>query len=375
MSIRRPHLATLAGLLLAVAGTTSATAQAKPPAKDAAPPTNAWFGETVRNLYLEPGATEVTALFPFQNPTDQPVEWRNLEPSCSCAANKVILGDRTYTKKPKMQPLVQLVHGPDGDSEVTVPSIQIGAHERGQIELRLDLHDVEGTKAISFDIHTTDPAMPMVRLKVNATVPPPFVLDPPDVNLKAVAYGETREFQVTARSRLKPDFDITLVQPVPPELTITATKELTDGVATWTIHGTFRATNLNLAASMLRFDTNIEKAKVLTIRCLANVIPPIEAQPRFVTLGTIKLGTKATGRIRLVSHDGQLPKVTSVRFERLNVPPNYLSMRTTNDGNDIVVEFEVAADTPAGVVQGDVVVNLDHPQLKQQRVPFNGFIR
>jgi hypothetical protein len=40
-----------------------------------------------------------------------------------------------------------------------------------------------------------------------------------------------------------------------------------------------------------------------------------------------------------------------------------------------VVELQVAEAAPAGMLKGELVVELNHPQVKNRRVVWNGFVR
>jgi hypothetical protein len=64
-----------------------------------------------------------------------------------------------------------------------------------------------------------------------------------------------------------------------------------------------------------------------------------------------------------------------MRLEKLSLPEQHFTLRQSEEGGKLVVEILVDDHAPKGLIRGDLVVTLDRPGIKDQRVLFNGFVR
>ena len=67
--------------------------------------------------------------------------------------------------------------------------------------------------------------------------------------------------------------------------------------------------------------------------------------------------------------------MTGHHFEKLTASQDFLVVSSRQDGDKLVVVFEVSDKAPAGLLKGDLVVELNHPLVKEKRIMFNGFVR
>ncbi|MEQ1631037.1 MAG: hypothetical protein ABL997_01600 [Planctomycetota bacterium] len=340
-----------------------------------------WVLESTQTIEVAAGATDVIGTFTFSNPGDQPVEFREINASCTCTSSTIRVGDRTYVLIPKPKSLLQVIASPEGEKRVPVTAIPIGAREQGEFELHLDMQGAGTSKSVSLDVHTTDPASPMLHLTIHALGQRVLILEPEEVDLGTLEPRAKRDFTVTARSKVVADFQIEDNTSLPANVTATWEKSMVDGRALWTLRGTYTASDKKSAAepqsdaTFLKFATDISTEKQFTIRLVAKIGRPVEVTPTFLSLGQLRQGTKRTESLRFQRTDGNALEATAVKFENLSVSDQFITATTKKDGAVVVVEITISESTPRGLVRGDIVVELDHPQSKQHRILFNGFVR
>ncbi|MBK8097708.1 MAG: hypothetical protein IPK26_11410 [Planctomycetes bacterium] len=263
-----------------------------------------------------------------------------------------------------------------GEVRETVTVIPVHSGESGEVEVHMDTHGFAGSKLVTLDIHTTDPGMPMGRLQMTARGQMPYTLTPPQVELGNMTWGQKREFTLELASPSQQDFDIVGSDPLPKELTATWTKGSKDGRTVWTITGAYgpiesgEATGCNV---YLR--TNIKGGDQIMLKVLASVKPPLTVTPGLLTLGIVRRGKPRIEKVTLTPTEGIEFDVSAVRLEAASVDSKFIATRVRKDGKSVVVEVEIAADVPAGLVSGDLVMDLTHPTLKVQKVRFNGYAR
>ena len=351
---------------------------------------NAWFQVTDQDLGTYFHHEEAVGHFPFQNPGDKPVEWKSFQASCQCSKAIITVGGRRYdySNKPTPNMLVRLGGPGDGKGEAKkderVTQIEIGPHEAGEVEVHMDMAGFTGTKQASLDIHTTDPAMPMMKLQWHAVGAQMFQVAPAEVNLNQMTWNEKREFTVTVTSPVARDFNITRMDDAGKDFDVKYEKALKDGLATWTVHGTYGPVSTEASAAgsgsggggVLKFYTDIKGEPTFMVRVQAMVQGPMEVKPgSFIGFGMIHKGNARTERITFTPNDGTDLDATSIAFEDLTVDPKFVTTRKSKDGKTLVVELEIGSGAPVGLLKGRVVIKLNHPAVKEKSVLFNGYVR
>jgi hypothetical protein len=342
-------------------------------------PGNTWFEVTDQDLGTFYGEGEATGTFRFKNPNDQPIEWRNLNGSCQCLRAVIRAGDRRYELRPKQSnPLVRITSGPGGkEIQEPVTQIQIGPSEEGEVEVHLDMHNITGPKLATLDIHTTDTKLPHMRLKWTATGAKLFVISPSEVNLNKMTWSESRDFTVTVASPLNKDFNITRMDDAGKAFDVSWEKSVNNGLATWTIKGRYGPVDQETGGGgVLRFHTDIPGNQAFSVRVMAFVQGPLEVKPGgFLTLGMIRKGSTLHKEIVFEPNDGADLALTGFRFEKLAAADGFLKVTSKKDGLKLVVDLEVTEKAPQGLLKGDLVIELNHPLVKEKRIMFNGFVR
>lgn len=341
---------------------------------------NAWFPVLERDLGTYFHNEHAEGHFEFKNPKAEDVEWRSLLASCQCSKAVIRVGDRVYelTNKPQPNTLTRKYKN-DAGAEVSekVASIPVKANESGEVEVHMEMNGISGLRQASIDIHTTDTDTPMVKLKFQATGAQMFVLSPAEVNFNQMAWNEKREFTVTVTSPVQKDFNITRMDDVGEDFTVNYEKTMRGDVAVWTIQGSYGPVKSEVGGGgVLRFHSDLAGNPTFQVRVSAFVKGPLEVKPgSFLSIGMIRKGNGKKEKVVFESNDGIELKATSIRFEKLTVDPALVVAHQSKDGNNLVVELEISEQVPSGLLRGDMVVELNHPVIKEKRILFNGFVR
>lgn len=340
---------------------------------------NAWFPVTERDLGTRFNHEDAVGTFEFENPRSEPVVWRHLAGSCQCSKAVIRVEDRRYelNKGATGSQLMRVTNGPGGEQRETVTQIEIAPGESGEVEVHMEMTGVTGPRNASIDIHTSDPELPMIKLKWVCTGAKMFVKSPEDVNLNQMAWNEERDFTVTVISPVAKDFNITGMDEPDASFQVSYDKELKDGIARWTIRGKYAPKSADaIGGGVLKFHTDVEGEPSFMVRVSALVQLPLEVKPgTFLSLGMIRRGKTKTEKVVFQPNDDSNLEAVAVRFDKLTVDPRFVHAKTTKDGKNLVVEIEVAADAPAGLLRGDLLVDLNHPVVKSKKILFNGYVR
>lgn len=387
MTFLRPGLALFAAVTL-TALTAAQDAKGDPQVQDGAPvaaprpgqmPGNPWFPVADIDLGTYFGEGEASGTFRWKNPTDQAIEWRNLHGSCQCIRAVIRVEERVYELRPKQPtPLVRVTRDAAGREQTEpVSAIAIGPAEAGEVEVHLDMHGITGPKMATLDIHTTDPTLPQIKLKWNAVGAQLFSISPPEVQLNKMVWSESRDFTVTVTSPLKRDFNITGMDAVDKSFDVSWEKTMNGDLAVWTIKGRYGPVGEDTAGGgVLKFRTDVNGSSPFTVRVMAFVQGPLEVKPGgFLTLGMIRQGSALHKEVVFEPNDGSSLELTGYHFERLRGSEEWLKVTSSKDGNKLVIDFAVLEGAPSGLLKGDLVVELNHPLVKEKRIMFNGYVR
>jgi hypothetical protein len=396
MTSIRPGLASLAALasLFLVAltpaqdireaemGVAAKTRPAPPviPQQPGKMPGNTWFPVADIDLGTFFGEGEASGTFEWKNPTDQAVEWRNLQGSCQCIRAVIHVGDRRYELRPKQaNPLVRIAKDESGREQTEpVTQIAIEGGESGDVQVFLDMHGITGPKMATLDIHTTDPALPHMKLKWNAVGAQLFTISPGEVQLNKMTWSESRDFTVAVLSPLKKDFNILRMDDAGKAFDVSWEKSMNGEIATWTIKGRYGPVGEETAGGgVLKFHTDVNGGATFSVRVMAFVQGPLEVKPGgFLTLGMIRQGSSLHKEIVFEPNDGTSLELAGFRFEKLRGDDSsYLTVDATKDGNKLMLDFAVLESAPKGLLKGELVVELNHPLVKEKRILFNGYVR
>ncbi|MBX3464846.1 MAG: hypothetical protein KF830_16890 [Planctomycetes bacterium] len=349
------------------------------PAQPGRLPGNSWFPVTELDLGSYFGEGEASGVFRWKNPTQSDVTWSNLLGSCQCIRAEIRAGERRYELRPKQaNPLVRIGRDANGkETQEPVTQIAIGPGEEGEVEVHLDMHGINGPKMATLDIHSSDPALPQIKLRWNAFGAQLFTISPTEVQLNKMTWNETREFQVTVLSPMKRDFNILRMDDAGKAFDVRWEKTMVGENATWTIKGTYGPVGEDVAGGgVLKFHTDVNGSTPFTVRVMAFVQGPLEVKPGgFLTLGMIRQGSGLRKEVVFEPNDGTNLELLGYRFEKLRGEENVLKVSSAKDGNKLVVTLEVSDKAAAGLLKGDLVLELNHPLVKERRIMFNGFVR
>ncbi len=281
--------------------------------------------------------------------------------------------------RPKQaNPLVRISKDESGGEQIEpITQIAIGPGESGEIEVHLDMHGITGPKMATLDIHTTDPALQHLKLRWNATGAQLFTISPAEVQLNKMTWNESREFQVTVISPLKKDFNIVRMDNAGPAFDVSWEKSSIGETATWTIKGKYGPVGEEVAGGgVLKFHTDVNGNATFTVRVMAFVQGPLEVKPGgFLPMGMIRHGSSLQKEIVFEPNDGTNLELTGFRFEKLRGSEDSLKVSSSKDGNKLIVALQVLDKAPVGLLKGDLVIELNHPLVKEKRIMFNAYVR
>ena len=340
---------------------------------------NSWFDVTDMDLGTHFGHEEGVGTFRFKNPTGKAIAWKNIQGSCTCTRAVFTVGNRHYEliSKPEKQ-LVRVNQGQSGPgAREVVQQITVEDGEEGTVEVHMEMHGVTGPRQASLDIHTTDENLPQIKLKWHATGAQMFVVSPAEVNLNKMTWNDTKEFTVTVTSPLQRDFNIKRMDDAGKGFDVTWEKSMNGDQATWTIHGKYGPIDGEAAGGgVLKFYSDIQGETSFLVRVMAFVQGPLEVKPGgFLPLGQIKKGVELKKEIVFEPNDGTILKATKLSFDKLSMAEEFVSVSQRNDGGKLILELVISSKAPQGLMKGDLVVELDHPLVKEKRIMFNGFVR
>jgi hypothetical protein len=340
---------------------------------------NAWFPVTSKDLGTFFGQGDATGVFSFKNPTDKTVEWRNLTGSCQCARVVVRVGSRVYelSSKPNPNRLTRVTKVPgQPDLIEQVTQISIDPNQEGEVEAHLDMNGITGPKQAHLDVHTSDPALPQFKLNFNANGAQLFSISPTEVQLNKMTWSESREFTVTVTSPLQKDWSIVRMDDAK-AFSATWEKVVNGGVTSWVIKGKYGPVDGETGGGgVLKFTTDVQGGASFNVRVLAFVQGPLEVKPgAFLTLGLIRKGTSLKKEIVFEPNDGKDLEAPSLKFEKLTLGSEFVTATSRKDGIKLIVELAVSDQAPTGLLKGDLVVELNHPLVKEKKIMFNGFVR
>jgi hypothetical protein len=340
---------------------------------------NSWFQSTNQDFGTFYGQGDGVGVFKFKNPNATPVTWQSITGSCQCAKAIVRVGERVYelSSRPTPNVLTRVTKVPgQPDQAERVQQILIEAGAEGEVEVHLDMNGITGAKMASFDCHTTDPALPQIKLSFQAIGAQLFSLSPADVQLNKMTWNEVREFTVTVNSPLQKDWNITGMDEAK-TFDVAWEKVQNGGATSWLIKGKYGPVGSDTqGGGVLKFHTDVQGGATFNVRVVAMVQGPLEVKPgSFLSLGLVRKGAGLKREIVFEPTDGFQLASTEVRLEKLQVPAEFITAKTRPDGNKLVLEFEVSDKTPPGLIKGDIVVGLNHPLVHEKRIMFNGFVR
>lgn len=341
-------------------------------------PGNAWFPVVDQDLGTVVGEDHVTALFKFKNPTQAAIQWTNLQGSCQCSKSVIRVGDRTFQHQTKPRPQILQVSKDASGKEVReeVQQITVGPGEEGEVEVHMEMQGVTGPRQASLDIHGSDAETPHTKLSWVATGAKLLVVSPQEVNLNQMTWNDVREFEVTVTSPIYKDFNILRMDEAK-DFDVKWEKSMQGEQAVWTIKGKYGPLGEESGSGgSLKFYTDLRGESSFLLRVVAFVQGPLDVKPGgFLPLGRVPKGKGMVKEVVFQPNDGTKLAATALRFESLSVDKDFVTVSQRQDGANLVVTLEIKDSAPVGMLKGELVVELNHPVVKEKRVLFNGWVR
>ncbi|MEM7198687.1 MAG: hypothetical protein AAF628_00360 [Planctomycetota bacterium] len=351
----------------------------QPPSDYSQPAGNAWFEKTQADLGLFYDEEEAVGSFKFTNPKADVQQLSKLQPSCTCTKAIIRVDDRRYEiGSDKM--LYKVSMSGDQEERERVTHINVEPGEEGEIEVHMAMHGARGPKQASLTVQTTDEELPVVGLHWRATGAEFFRVDPPDVNLNEMAWGDEREFEFTIRSPLRDDFNLLEHEPLSKGMTVAFEKEMAEGKAVWRVKGKYGPeVDERDNGGVIRFKTDIDD-KTVTARVIAYIKGPLTMKPGgFVSLGHVRRDKGKTAEVTLSPNgdfDLQVEKLEIAQLRGVkDEQRQHLHFEHAKDGSDIKVTIRLDEGMEPAYINGVLKIHLNHPAVSFKEVMFNGFVR
>ncbi len=187
----------------------------------------------------------------------------------------------------------------------------------------------------------------------------------------------TRDFTVTVTSPLNKDFNVLRMDDAGKTFAVTYDKAMNGDNAVWTIKGKYGPVDGETGGGgVLKFYTDVRGESSFLVRVMAMVQGPLEVKPGgFLPLGLIRKGNAMVREIVFEPNDGTKLEATKLSFDKLSVREEFVTATSRQDGAKLIVSMAISPQAPLGMLKGDLVVQLNHPLVKEKRIMFNGFVR
>ncbi len=364
---------------LSVPGAPGPVPAPPPPADWTTPAPNAWFEQTQCDLGLFYDEEEAVGRFKFRNPREQPHQLSNLQPNCACSKAIVRVGDRTY--EIGADKLLYRAITKDGtEVKERVAHVNVGAGEGGEVEVHMTMTGIRGPKEAGLMVQSSDQELPLINLRWRATGAQYFVVEPPDVNLNEMAWGDKRDFEFRITSPLKSDFNLLSHEPLAKGMQVQFDKEMQDGKAVWRVRGSYGPeVDERDQGGTITFKTDID-GKSVAARILAYIKGPLTMKPGgFVSLGHVPTSEGREVEVVLTPNgefDLQVEQLEVARLSGLKEDQRELVHFThRREGKDIKVVIRVDQGMTPTYLNGLLKIHLNHPACRLKEVMFNGFVR
>jgi hypothetical protein len=270
----------------------------------------------------------------------------------------------------------------DGDKMTVKPG------ESTEIELEWHTNDAVGDYAKGATIGTNDPERPEFQLNVHGIVHPPIVImPPPQENVIMVGNVSSDSPGLATMALYSPDrpaMKLTKLTTSRPELIVPKSIPMTadqiqnlNSSATAPAKGGYRldveflpGMPLGNFREELIIETDHPEQPRLQFTLVGSVSGPISVMPNILRLVVVNNKQESTGQVTMLVREGRPTafKVTS-KPDKLEVAitPN----ETPTLKGRYRVSVTVPAGTPPGLIEGEIVLETDHPKVKELKIPVN----
>jgi len=257
----------------------------------------------------------------------------------------------------------------EGDTMVLKPG------ESTEIELEWKTNDVQGDFHKGANIETNDPDRPTIALNVHGTVNPPVIIIPGEtIDLHNVSVDEPQSSFIALYSPDRPETQITEVKTSKPDFLKTEVVPMSEDELERAKMKTGWKINIQVEPGYpighLREEIVIKTDHPLRpeirISAVGTVIGPISVVPERIRMVNVKSREGASIDVALLVRGGNEAKIEVAE------KPEKLNAAIESDGETqgrYKLKVNVPEGTPAGFIDGDIVLKTDQPNAGELRVP------
>ena len=310
--------------------------------------------------------SKLTHLFKFKNESEVTYLMDHLAKTCACAKAWLIQGGEEieYTKvamEPRKLP-------PGGE---------------GAIKVLLDMTGIHSLKDGTATLRFTDPAGGHIHqtVKFQATGMSYFKVEPPSLTFTKMRWDEKKDFSFTVSSPHVEKWSITDWKSGLPAGVTLAEPEIRQGEKgpVYTFKGTLGpGLKPGVGGGTIKLETDFDKIRFIEFSLLADVVSPLEISRNHLGFGVVRQRRGKTLSFTLTCKDEKHPlQFVRARLTKLNRRLKYLDLQVEEKkpGREYRISLTLKRLIPKGFCKGEILLELSHPFLKEQRVDFGAIVR
>jgi hypothetical protein len=269
--------------------------------------------------------------------------------------------------------------------------VEVPPGQSTTITLKWDTKEKAGPFEQIVSVQSSDPASPELFFTIKGQVSPAIVTMPqdPTFDVASIDNDKPLEIRLAMTSLDRPDFKVTGITSSRPESLDARTEPLTDeekaqlsqnpnGFPFTTGHKLLidvkPSESLGRFAEEIVVATDHPKQPELRVSVSGRRVGPISSVPESVRIeGRSSAGGKGSALLFVREHDttrfevAEKPEGLSVAIEPASASADARSKRYR-------IAFTIEPGTPAGVLQGDLVLTTDHPRAHTVRIPVTAVV-
>jgi hypothetical protein len=255
-----------------------------------------------------------------------------------------------------------------------------------EIALEWKTNNAVGDYSKGATIGTNDPALPEFKLAVHGHVHTPIVVVPELTEnvlpIGTISNDEPKTTSIALFSPEKPDFKLTKITTSKPDLIAVKPIPLKpEESAQFKTKGGYRL-DIQFKPGMgqgnfrdqLVIETDHPDQSKIEMTLTGFVTGPISIMPANLRMIDVRGKEGGAGQVNLLVRGGQ-PTNFTVAEKPKNIEVAVIPNNTPSLKGRYRVTVTVPPGTPAGLVDGEIILHTDHPTVKELKIPVNILIR
>lgn len=247
--------------------------------------------------------------------------------------------------------------------------------ESTEIELEWDTNEVHGDFHKGANIETNDPDRPTIPLFVHGKINPPVVVLPGEtINLHNISADEPQDNFIALYSPDRPEFEITEVKTSKPDFLTAGVEPMSEDELKFAETKSGWKVNIHVEPGYpighlreeILIKTDHPLRPEIRVTAVGAVSGPISVVPERVRMVNVKSRDGASTDVSLLVRGGNEAKIeVAEKPEKINA-----TIEPSDAANGrYKLKVDVPQGTPAGFIDGDIVLKTDQPNAAELRIP------